>query len=97
MSYSIPERFFENPINLLVIHDKDMHRIEMARMSLRALIDMVAEDTPSKCRLSVDREQLAYLLETVADKLDDIPEVAFTHVVQSRANFYTQHNPGAQS
>lgn len=95
MSNTIPERFFENSANLLVIHDSDMHKIEMARMSLYALMDLTGDSTPSKCRLSIDREQLAYLLESVAQKLDDIPEVFFSHVVQSRANFQ-QSTQGAQ-
>lgn len=94
MSNTIPERFLENPANLLVIHESDMHAIDMARMSLYALVDMAGDGTPSQCRLSIDREQLAYLLENVADKLKDIPEVGFVHVVQSRANFYTQQTQG---
>lgn len=94
MSNTIPERFFENPANLLVIHELDYQNLEKARMSLHALVSMVGEETPRDCRLHIDREQLAYLLENVANKLKDIPEVGFVHVVQSRANFYTQQTQG---
>ena len=93
-SPSIPDRFLGHPFNLLVIHNSDLHRIEMARLSLRALSDLVADDTPTNCRVSLDRVQLAFLLDIIADKLDDIPEVAFIHVVQHRAQIY-QPSQGA--
>lgn len=94
MSNTIPERFLGHSARLLVIHDADFHKIEIARMSLYALVSLVGEETPSNCRLSIDREQLAYLLETVAEKLEDIPEVFFTHVVQSRSELYAQQTQG---
>lgn len=90
MSHTIPERFLGHQARLLVIHDLDFQKIEIARMSLYALVSLVGEETPNNCRLSIDREQLAHLLETVAEKLDNIPEVFFSHVVQSRSELQTQ-------
>lgn len=85
MSHTLPERFFDHSVHLLVIHDSDLHRIEMARLSLRAISDLVAIDAPRDCRVNLDRDQLAFLLDTIADKLDDIPEIMLNQVVQSRA------------
>lgn len=85
MSITIPERFLGHSARLLVIHDADFHKIEVARMSLYALADLAGDGTPSNCRASIDREQLAHLIELVAHKLEDIPEVFFSHVVQRRS------------
>ena len=85
MSHTLPERFFDHSVHLLVIHDSDPPRLEMARLSLRAISDLVAIDAPRDCRVNLDRDQLAFLLDTIADKLDDIPEIMLNQVVQSRA------------
>ena len=82
---NIPERLFDASYHLLVIHDSDMLNIDKARMSLRALSDMVADNAPRDCRVSLDRDQLAFLLDTIADKLDNLPEVFFKNVTEARA------------
>ena len=58
MSHTIPERFLGHSARLLVIHDADFQKIEVARMSLYALADMASDNTPTGCRASIDREQL---------------------------------------
>lgn len=90
MSNSIPERFFDHSVHLLVIHDSDLHRIEMARLSLRAISDLVAIDAPRDCSVNLDRDQLAFLLDTIADKLDDIPEVPFKYLSHLRTQSPTE-------
>lgn len=90
MSITIPEHFFVTPYDLMVIHSADYWRIQTACMSLYALMDMAGDSTPSECRVSIDREQLAYLLQIVAEKLDKIPEVSYVHVSQSKERFQYQ-------
>lgn len=90
MSHTLPERFFDHSVHLLVIHDSDLHRIEMARLSLRAISDLVAIDAPRDCRVNLDRDQLAFLLDTIADKLDDIPEVPFKYLSHLRTQSPTE-------
>ena len=90
MSHTLPQRFFDHSVHLLVIHDSDLHRIEMARLSLRAISDLVAIDAPRDCRVNLDRDQLAFLLDTIADKLDDIPEVPFKYLSHLRTQSPTE-------
>ena len=90
MSHTLPERFFDHSVHLLVIHDSDLHRIEMARLSLRAISYLVAIDAPRDCRVNLDRDQLAFLLDTIADKLDDIPEVPFKYLSHLRTQSPTE-------
>ena len=90
MSNTIPERFFNSDFRLLVIHDADFQKIEVARMSLYALADMAGDNTPSGCRASIDREQLAHLIELIANKLEDIPEVPFKYLTHLRTQSPTQ-------
>ena len=90
MSITIPPRFFNSDLQLLVLHQDDMHRIEMVRMSLRTLSDLAADDTPPHCRVNLDRDQLAFLLDSIADKLEDIPEVPFKYLSHLRTQSPTQ-------
>ena len=90
MSHTLPERFFDSDFRLLVIHDQDAHNIDMARLSLHALADLVADNAPRDCRVSLDRDQLAGLLETIATRLEGIPEVSFKRLTHARQELLTQ-------
>lgn len=90
MSITIPERFLGSDLHLVVLHCEDMHHIDVVRMSLRALSDLVADGATPDGRVSIDRCHLAFLLDTIADKLEGIPEVPFKYLSHLRAHPQTQ-------
>ena len=84
-SHPLPEKFFDHPTELIVVHQSDINNIYLARLSLQCLEGLIlGEGKIDSPPLRIDSEQMTCLLGIITERLDII-EASYLHVANARA------------